>query len=245
MSDLRWPWQRRVERRRVRESLPQATRARLAQLRRRELNFASGRRLRATPLALARFVAVDLETTGPRMDRDRVIAIGAVAVAERALAHADSYAAVLRQSAASSVDNILVHQIGGQQQLAGIDPATALLNFLEFRGASFAVAFRAEFDATVLGRELELQLGVRVPRRFLDLAVLLPALFPGTQNDTLEDWLEHFALVPIGRHDALADAYTSAQLLLIALDAAQRMGARTTGDLIAIEGAQVWLGWRR
>jgi DNA polymerase III subunit epsilon len=242
---MRWPWQRRIERRRVRAALPELLQARLAQLRRRELGFASGRRLRATPLALARFIALDLETTGPRMDRDRVIAIGAVAVAERALAHTDAFAAVLRQRASSSVDNILVHQIGGQQQLAGLDPAAALVEFLEFRGAAIAVAFRAEFDAEVLGREIELQLGIRVPRRFLDLAVLLPALCPGTQNDTLEDWLEHFALTPIGRHDALADAYTGAQLLLIALDAAQRLGARTTGDLLELERAQRWLGRRR
>ena len=245
MTSVRWPGQRRIERRRVRAALPEAVSARLAQLKRRDLGFASGRRLRTTPLALARFVAVDLETTGPRMDRDRLIAIGAVAVAERALAHADAFAAVLRQSASSSVDNILVHQIGGQQQLGGVDPAGALLEFLEFRGAAFAVAFRAEFDAEVLGRELELQLGIRVPRRFLDLAVLLPALYPGTQNDSLEDWLEYFALVPIGRHDALADAYTTAQLLLIALDAAQRLGARTAGDLVDLESAQRWLGRRR
>jgi len=240
-----WPWQRRTARRRVREALPAAMLDRLARLKRHELGFVSGRRLRAAPLALARFVALDLETTGPRMDLDRVIAIGAVAVAERALAHADAFAAVLRQRTSSSVDNILVHQIGGQQQLGGVDPAAALLEFLEFRGAAVAVAFRAEFDAEVLDRELELQLGIRVPRRFVDLAVLLPALFPGTQNDTLEDWLGYFALVPIGRHDALADAYTSAQLLLIALDAAQRMGARTTGDLIDLEAAQRWLGLRR
>jgi len=245
VSGVRWPWQRRLARRQVRAALPAPARARLVTLKRRDLGLASGRRLRATPLALARFVAVDLETTGPRMDRDRVIAIGAVAVAERALAHADAFAAVLRQDASSSVDNILVHQIGGQQQLAGVDPAATLLAFLEFRGAAPAVAFRAEFDAEVLDRELELLLGIRVPRRFLDLAVLLPALYPGTQNDTLEDWLGHFGLVPIGRHDALADAYTSAQLLLIALDAAQRLGARTTGDLIELEAAQRWLGRRR
>jgi DNA polymerase-3 subunit epsilon len=242
---MRWPWQRRIDRRRVRAALPEPYRERLARLKRRDLGYVSGRRLRAIPLALARFVALDLETTGPRLDRDRVIAVGAVAVAERAIAHADAFAVVLRQSASSSVDNILVHQIGGQQQLGGVDPAEALLEFLEFRGAAFAVAFRAEFDATVLGRELELKLGIHVPRRFLDLATLLPALFPGTQNDTLEDWLEFFALVPIGRHDALADAYTCAQLLLIVLDAAQRLGARTIGDLVQLEGAQRWLGWRR
>ena len=245
IAAVRFPWQRRIERRRVRAALPEMQRARLEHLKRSELGLGSARRLRATPLALARLVAVDLETTGPRMDRDRIIAIGAVAVAERALAHADAFAAVLRQRASSSVDNILVHQIGGQQQLAGMDPAAALLSFLEFRGGALAVAFRAEFDATVLGRELELTLGIRVPRRFLDLAVLLPALFPGTPNDSLEDWLEHFELVPIGRHDAFADAYTTAQLLLIVLDAAQRLGARTTGDLVELERAQQWLGRRR
>jgi DNA polymerase III epsilon subunit-like protein len=75
--------------------------------------------------------------------------------------------------------------------------------------------------------------------------VVLPALFPGTQNDTLDDWLGHFALTPIGRHDALADAYTGAQLLMIALAAAQRVGVRTTGELVELEAAQRWLGRRR
>ncbi|HXQ63636.1 MAG TPA: 3'-5' exonuclease, partial [Steroidobacteraceae bacterium] len=224
---------------------PEPLRARLAALKRAQRGFGTARTLRRAPLALARFVALDLETTGPRMDRDRIIAIGAVAVAERSVGHRDAFAAVLRQRRSSSVDNILVHQIGGQQQLDGRATAEALVEFLEFIGTAVAVAFRAEFDVTVLVRELELELGIRVRQRFVDLAVLLPALFPGTQNDTLEDWLEHFSLRPIGRHDALADAYTCAQLLLIALDAAERLGARTTGDLMSFEAAQRWLGWRR
>ena len=242
---MRWLLQRRFERRRTRAALPVPMRERLARLKRQELGLARGRALRDEPLALARLVALDLETTGPRLDRDRIISIAGVAVAGRALAHADIFAAVLRQRQSSSVENILVHQIGGEQQLGGADPAAALVEFLEFRGASFAVAFRAEFDATVLGRELELTLGIRVPRRCLDLAVLLPALFPGSQNDTLAEWLAHFGLEPIGEHDALADAYAAAQLLLITLDAAQRLGARSTGDLVAFERAQRWLGLRR
>lgn len=242
---MRWPLQRQLERHRTRAALPAPLAVRLLQLERRALGLASGRALRAMPLALARLVAVDLETTGPRLDRDRVISVGGVAVAERAIDHADAFVAVLRQRQSSSVENILVHRIGGQQQLDGADPAGALVDYLEYRGASLAVAFRAEFDATVLERELELTLGIRVPRRFLDLAVLLPALFPGTQNDTLEEWLAHFALASIGQHDALADAYAAAQLLLIVLGTAQRLGVRTVGDLVALERAQRWLGLRR
>ena len=242
---MRWSLQRRLERRRTRAALPAPLAARLLQIERRELGHSSGRALRAVPLALARLVAVDLETTGPRLDRDRIISVGGVAVAERAIDHADAFVAVLRQRQPSSVDNILVHRIGGQQQLGGADPAAALVDFLDYRGASMAVAFRAEFDATVLERELELTLGIRVPRRCLDLALLLPAMFPGMQNDTLEEWLVHFALQPIGQHDAVGDAYAAAQLLLIVLGTAQRLGIRTVGELVALERAQRWLGLRR
>jgi DNA polymerase-3 subunit epsilon len=233
-----------MQRRATRAALPAPIRSRLAQLR-RETRLARRLQLRGVPIAADRYVVVDLETTGPRMDRDRIIAIGAVAVARLTLRHDDAFTAVLRQPAPSSVGNILVHRIGGQEQVGGVEPVAALVDFLEYRSAAVAVAFRADFDATVLARELELQLGVRVPRRFVDLAVLLPALFPGTQNDSLEDWLAHFDLLSIGRHDALADAYATAQLLLIVLAAAQQSGARTTGDLLALERAQRWLGRRR
>jgi hypothetical protein len=49
-------------------------------------------------------------------------------------------------------------------------------------------------------------LGTRIPNRFVDLVILLPALFPATQIDTLEDWLGHFGLGFTARHQALADA---------------------------------------
>ena len=51
---------------------------------------------------------------------------------------------------------------------------------------------------------------------------LLPALFPGTQCRTLDDWLDHFGLAGAERHHAVADAFASAQLMQIALAAADR-----------------------
>jgi DNA polymerase III epsilon subunit-like protein len=97
----------------------------------------------------------------------------------------------------------------------------------------------------VLERELRTCLGIRSKVRFLDLACILPALVPGTDNDSLDDWVRHFTLPPIGRHHAIADAYANAQLLLIALDHAQRLGFTKTADLMALEKSQRWLGRRR
>jgi DNA polymerase-3 subunit epsilon len=227
--------------RRVRRDLPADVRERLREVRR-------GFRERPgldQPLALARFVALDLETTGPRMLVDRVISIGAVAVSGGTVRHDDAFEAVLRQEHSSEVDNILVHQIGGQEQLGGGDPVEALVRCLEYVGGSRVVAFRAEFDQTVFKREVRARLGLRAWPRFLDLAALLPAVFPGTGNDTLDDWVREFDLPPIGRHHAIADAYATAQLLMVTLQAAPRLGIVTSRDLRDAEQAQRWLGRRR
>jgi len=227
--------------RRTRRSLPATVRERLSRVR---VGFADRPAL-DQPLALARLVAFDLETTGPNMYRDRIISIGAVAVTARAVRHDDAYEALLRQERSSEVDNILVHQIGGQEQLRGGDPVEALVGCLEFIGDSRIVAFRAEFDATVFRREVREVLGFRAWPRFMDLAAILPALFPGTNNDSLDEWVAHFDLPPIGRHHAIADAYANAQLLLLILEEAQRVGVETLRDLRDVERAQRWLGRRR
>jgi DNA polymerase-3 subunit epsilon len=243
---MRLPFRRSLERRRIRRSLSPEVRSRLAVLHARSRKRAREDRSRQAGLfALARFVAMDLETTGPDMRNDRIISIGGVSVADRAVQHRDAFEIVVRQERESGVDNILIHQIGGQEQRAGAEPARALLAFLEYLDGSIAVAFRAEFDATVLRRELQDGLGIRTRLRFLDLAVILPALFPNMQNDSLDDWTRHFGVLPIGRHHAIADAYANAQLLLLALEQAQRLGLNTAGDLLKLEKSQRWLGRRR
>jgi DNA polymerase-3 subunit epsilon len=239
---LRWPWSLPEAWRasRTRRALPAGVRDRLRRIRRGFLD----RPGLGQPLALARFVALDLETTGPRMLQDRIISIGAVAVSGRRVRHDDAFEAFLRQDQSSAVDNILIHQIGGQQQLGGTDPVVALVDCLEFIDDARVVAFRAEFDATVFQREVRSRLGYRAWPRFIDLAALLPAMFPGTQNETLDDWVGHFSLPPIGRHHAIADAYATAQLLMIVLEAAPRQGIETAADLRDAEQAQRWLGRR-
>jgi DNA polymerase-3 subunit epsilon len=238
-------WQS-ITRRRIRGALPPDVRKRLAALRLRARQRArEDRSITSGLFTLARFVAVDLETTGPNMHADRIISIGGVAVTGRTVRHQDAFEVVVRQDRESRVDNILIHQIGGQEQRSGNEPIGALLSFLEFLDGSIAVAFRAEFDATVMRRELHDWLGIRTRLRFLDLAVVLAALFPNTPNDSLDDWTAHFGLPPIGRHHAIADAYANAQLLLLALEQAQRLGLMTAGDLLDLEESQRWLGRRR
>jgi DNA polymerase-3 subunit epsilon len=193
---------------------------------------------RRTPLATVRWVAIDCETSGLDPRRDRLLALGAVAVRDARVELAESFHALMRQERPSEPGNILVHGIGGEAQLGGRPPAEALEAFRAFLGDGVPVAFHAAFDAALLRRSL----GRRLPRRWLDLAALAPALYPERAAcRALDDWLAAFGIAPQARHDALGDAFAAAQLLLVLLAAARRQGVATLEGLQAAARDRRWL----
>lgn len=194
---------------------------------------------RRTPLAAVRWVAVDCESSGLDPRRDRLLSLGAVAVRDGRIEAGESFRALLRQERPSETPNILVHGIGGEAQLGGLPPAQALQAFAAFVGEGVPVAFHAAFDAALLRRAL----GKALPRRWLDLAALAPALYPehAVRCRALDDWLAAFGIVPQARHDALGDAFSAAQLLLVLLAAAGRQGVMSLEGLQAAARGRRWL----
>jgi DNA polymerase III subunit epsilon len=197
----------------------------------------------ALPPRALRWVVVDCESSGLDPERDRLLSIGAVAVREGRVAHADAFGAVLRQEQASAVPNILVHGIGEEAQLGGRDPAAALDEFARYVAGAPLVAFHAAFDQALLRRAMAAS-GAGWNPRWLDLAQLAPALYPQRAKSctSLDDWLAAFAIGHPARHDAMADAYATAQLLLILLAEAERQRLSSAGELFAIARARRWLG---
>lgn len=196
-----------------------------------------------TPIARARWVVIDCETSGLDPARDRLLSVGAVGVSAGRIAMEDAFCAVLAQQAASDSANVLVHGIGGDAQLAGRAPADALRDLHRFVGTAIPVAFHAAFDEAVL-RRAGASHGAPVPRgRWLDLAGLAPALFPAQARSlrALDDWLAHFGIEAHARHDALGDAFATAQLLLVALAQAQRQGAGSVQAVLRAANQRHWL----
>lgn len=173
----------------------------------------------ATPVGQARYVVVDVETTGLNLMTDTLISIGAVAVTGGRIAFADSFSVVLQQDRISRKENILIHGITGTVQREGIPPADALLDFLDYLGNSPLVAFHAAFDEAMIRHALRHHLGFAFKHPWLDLAFLMPALYPALARShrVLDDWAGRFDIRNPARHDALSDAMVTAQLLQVAL----------------------------
>ena len=190
----------------------------------------------STPLGAARLVVVDVETTGPNAQKSELLSVGLVPVGPGGVELGGMEEIVLRwEHRHIDKENLVVHGISPTESSAGLEPCEALTRVLEHVGKHWLVAFRADFDRRVLGRSLRQRLGVRLHNPFLDVAMLLPGLYPeGTAGlQSLDDWLGYFGIPAPARHRASADALVTAQLLLLVLARARRL---RDPDLAALAG---------
>jgi DNA polymerase-3 subunit epsilon len=197
------------------------------------------------PFAQARYVVVDVETTGLNLMTDTLISIGAVAVVGGRVVLGDSFSVVLQQQQSSDKSNILVHGISGSAQREGVPPADALLDFLEYLGDAPLVAFHVAFDETMIRRALRQYLGLSFKHPWLDLAYVSPALHPelARRYRALDDWINHYGIQNFARHSALADAMATANLLQVELGHAREKSLFSHHQLQELEKAQRWISW--
>ena len=183
-----------------------------------------------------RWVVLDVETTGLDPHSDHLLCVAALAIdfggAGPSLYAHDSFEVVLRQEVmAASHDNVLLHGIGWGQQRQGMPAAQALQRLQDWVGSSPVLAYHAGFDRAVLRRAYQIE-RMRPPRwSWLDLADALPAAFPALEAHSLDAWMRALDVTCARRHQAAADVWATAQLLLKAWPHWQRQGLDSWSDL--------------
>lgn len=193
-------------------------------LRQRLARLPSALPLGVCSLREQRWVVLDLETSGLNLNRDEVLSIGAVAIADGAIDFSQQFERTLHRPQVKTSASVLIHGLGPSALAAGCDPAEALLDLLEFIGNSPVLAFHAPFDQRMLARALKHSLGHRLQVPFMDVGELAPMLNPDTvlREAGLDDWVARFGLQVDERHHASADAQVTAELALILFSQARR-----------------------
>lgn len=185
---------------------------------------------RASAPRPARAIVLDVETTGLDTRHDHLLAISAVAVAidwsgpfpRLEMCPGDSLSVPVRPPQVSTRDNVLLHGIGHARQRAAPEPAQALGLFLQWAADAPRLAFHADFDRQMITRHLLEHLGpapagepAREPAdQWLDIAHLCRVSFSAVRASSLDDWLAHFGITCMQRHDAAADVLAECELLL-------------------------------
>lgn len=191
----------------------------------------------------SRYIVADVESSGLNMAKDRLISIGAVAVVNGVIDFSDAFEVVLRQDKVSTNANILIHGIGGAAQRDGMDPPEALIAFLDYVGKSPLVAYHALFDQTMIVRAMDEYLGLKFDLAWIDLAWVMPDIFRETiaEQVDLDDWLGLFNIENIQRHNAVSDAYATAQLLQVAIARGGQRNALSPASFMQIEKSRRWM----
>lgn len=161
-----------------------------------------------------RYVVVNTEASGLDLDKDRLLAVGAVAIDGAVLSPHASYYARLDP-----------------------DPAAALVNLLTFAGKGPVVVYNAAFNRTLLERALNEHLGVSPDWLWLDLYWLLPGLYEEylDRPSRLADWMKAFDIETFQRHHGLGDGWAIAQLMLAAQSRAPLLGVNNSRSLADLE----------
>lgn len=193
-----------------------------------------------------RWVVVDVESTGLDPRSDRLVAIAGVALhfsegAPRVVAD-DSFEVVV-QAAGPGFDraNILVHGVGVGAQRRGVELPQALQAFERWAGPALRAGFHVDFDRVLIERARRTAGLARERAHWLDLAPLAAATHPQVRARALDEWLEHFGIACLARHEAVADTLATAELLLRLWPALGRAGVKDAATAQALARHQRWL----
>jgi DNA polymerase III epsilon subunit family exonuclease len=184
----------------------------------------------ARPLQALTYVVLDTETTGLRPDHgDRVVSLAAVRVRDGAVRRGETFDALVHPGRAIPPSSARFHGIT-DAMVAEAPPIDVVLPaFLRFAGEAVLVGHELGFDLAFLAREAR-RLAL-VPawdtRPVLDTLELSAAVHGRLPGHDLDAIAARLGVPVIGRHSALGDALTTAEILVRLLDLLEARGIRT------------------
>jgi DNA polymerase III subunit epsilon len=187
----------------------------------------------------ARFIAVDVETTGLDRRRDEVISFGGVPIDRGRIVAREAVRGLVRPERRPSNSSVEIHGLRAADLAAAPPAAEALAPLRAVLAGGIPVAHAAWVERAFLG----------LPRRTLDTAVLWRALcIQRGEGDPgwcpLSLLAERLGLPAHRSHDAEGDALTTAQAFLAL---ATHLEARGRGSLRALSTAhwqvRAWRLW--
>ncbi|HWA49945.1 MAG TPA: exonuclease domain-containing protein [Dongiaceae bacterium] len=188
-----------------------------------------------TPLAHVSAIAIDTETTGLDTRNDRVISIGGVRLQGERLYRSATLNFLVNPGRPIPNRTIAVHGISNSMVAdAPLFPGIAA----EFAAATenlVMVGHHVAFDVRMLENEMRAARRDWLPAHSLDVMLLYAGLFPDRTTLSLDDMAAALNVPVIGRHSALGDALTTAEIYVRLVPLLIERGFATLG---AAEGLQ-------
>lgn len=168
-----------------------------------------------------RYVVIDVATSGASAANDELLGISAVALQSGSMMPGDAFAL----------------DLAGEIADAAVDPGTVdrqLMAFLTYAGKAPLVTYHSPFVSGFLQRAYKEHLALDFQPQWVDLAWLLPSLFPEISATVvpLDDWLEAFGIGSGGRRNSMDNTLALGRLFQMLLVRANEKNILTAAKLV-------------
>ncbi len=197
-----------------------------------------------TPINDVRYVVVDTELTGLDENKDSIVSIGAVRMRGGRIDLGGTFYRLVNPRTELTAASVVIHEIMPSEVVAspGIEPVLA--EFLAFCGADTLVGHFISIDLAFLNREMKRLRGQEIPNAVIDTFSIYEWLRSRQRSrDCFTTPLAEYRLydiakcfdIPVnGAHNAIMDAFTTAQLFQRFLPLLIEAGVKDIGDLLKI-----------
>ena len=198
----------------------------------------------STPISDVRYVVVDTELTGLDEKKDSIVSIGAVRMVGGTIHLGDLFYRLVSPKAALKADSVCIHEITPADVCEQPGIESGLDAFLEYAGNDVLVGHFISIDLSFLNREMKRIHGCKLPNPALDTFSIYEWLrkrqrtrdcfttpFAGYK---LYDIIKCFDIPVQVAHNAVMDAFATAQLFQRFIPYLTESGAQDIGELLKV-----------
>jgi DNA polymerase-3 subunit epsilon len=194
------------------------------------------------PLNEIRAVVLDTELTGLDRKKDTIVSIGAVKMVGGRIEMGNTFYQLVNPNKVMNPESVVVHEITPSEVVEKPDIGPVLAEFLTFCNEDILIGHYINLDLAFINRELRKTLGRTLNNPALDTMSLMhwwrsntpqhgPDAF-SAQNFELVAMAKELAIPVQGAHNALMDAFMTAQVFQRLLPKLEQSGLRTLGELL-------------
>jgi len=198
----------------------------------------------STPISEIRYVVVDTELTGLDEKKDSIVSIGAVRMVGGTIKLGDMFYRLVSPKAALKADSVCIHEIMPSEVAEQPGIEAALDEFLDYVGNDVLVGHFISIDLSFLNREMKRIHGCELPNPALDTFSIYEWLrkrqrardcfTTAIAGYRLYDIIKCFDIPVHGAHNAIMDAFATAQLFQRFIPHLTEAGAQDLGELLKI-----------
>ncbi len=187
------------------------------------------------------YVVIDTELTGLNLRKDEIISIGAVKMFGQRIDLGDTFHRLIKPSTAFNPESVIVHGITPSDVREAESIDTILSEFIDFCDDNILLGHCILIDINFINREMKRVLGIELRNAAIDTFHVYEWLrhrqsedrcFASPPKDASLNEIAHCFGISVRRaHDALMDAFITAQLFQRFIPLLGRFGVVSVGDL--------------